>query len=134
MLKRALPFVLLIALWPLSARADCANMPGSQIALFSSNYDPDVLVWDSRRRLLNYASNSYQIAKLLLSHAILARAGTLAVVTSCHRNDIHQRFSSRSSDVVGVRMTNGEYRGRSGWVVVDDVHIVGSHALHRHHP
>ena len=134
MLKRALPLLALIALWPLAAHADCGSMPGSQIALFSSNYDPDVLVWDSRRRLFNYATNSYQVAKLMLPHAILARAGTLAVVTSCHRNAIRQRFNTRSSDVVGVRMTNGEYRGRTGWVMVEDVHVVGNRATHRRHP
>jgi len=124
----------LLAAWPLGVHADCATMPGNQIALFSSNYDPDVLVWDSRRRLLSYSTDSYQVAKLLLPHAILARAGTLAVVTSCHRNAIHQKFSSRSSDIIGVKMTSGEYRGRTGWVIMEDVHVVGLRATHRQHP
>jgi len=109
-------------------------MAGSQIALFSSNYDPDVLVWDSRGRLLTYATDSYQLAKMLLSHAILARAGTLAVVTECHRNAVHQKYRPAASDVVVVRMTSGEYRGRHGWVMVEDVHVVGNHAARRHHP
>ncbi|MBV9149556.1 MAG: hypothetical protein JO024_06810 [Candidatus Eremiobacteraeota bacterium] len=134
MIRRALPLFAAIALWPLAVQADCSSMPGSQIALFSGNYDPDVLVWDSRHRLLAYATDSYQVAKLLLPHAILARAGTTAVVTSCHRNAIHQKYRPAPSDVVGVRMTSGEYRGRNGWVMVEDVHVTGQRATHRHHP
>ncbi len=134
LLKRSVLFLTIVVLLPIASQADCSNMPGSQIALFSSNYDPDVLVWDTRRRLLSYASDSYRLAKLLLPHAILARAGTLAVVTLCQRNAIRQKFHTSPSDVVNVRMTNGEYRGRSGWVMVDDVHVIGDRATHRRHP
>ena len=134
MLRRALVLFGIITLWPLAAHADCSGMPGSQIALFSGNYDPDVLVWDSRDRLLAYATDSYQVAKLLLSHAILARAGTMAVVTSCHRNAVHQKYRPAPSDVVGVRMTTGEYRGHNGWVMSEDVHVMGQRATHRQHP
>ncbi|MBV8727632.1 MAG: hypothetical protein JO233_07590 [Candidatus Eremiobacteraeota bacterium] len=132
--RRLLPLVAFIALWPIAAHADCSNMAGNQIALFSSNYDPDVLVWDSQRRLLTYATDSYQVARLLLPHAILARAGTLAIVTSCHRKAVRQKYRPSATDVVGVRMMNGEYRGRHGWVIEEDVHVVGDRALHRRHP
>jgi len=134
LLRRALLLLAIVALWPIAAHADCSNMTGSQIALFSSNYDPDVLVWDSQHRLLTYTTDSYQVAKLLLPHAILARAGTMAVVTSCHRNAIHEKYRPSPSDLVGVRMTSGEYRGRHGWVMLEDVHVVGDRATHRHHP
>ena len=134
MLRRALLLFATVVLWPLQTQADCSSMPGSQIALFSGNYDPDVLVWDSRLRLLAYATDSYQVAKLLLPHAILARAGTMAVVTSCHRNAVHQKYHPAPSDVVEVRMTTGEYRGHNGWVMSEDVHVMGLRATHRHHP
>lgn len=134
MLKRVVALLLGALLFPAVANADCSTMPGSRITLFSSNYDPDVLVWDSRRRLLDYVTDSYQLAKLLLPHALLARAGTLAIVTKCRPNEVHPKYRFAPTDALGIRVTTGEYRGHYGWVIVDDVHVLVDHALHRQHP
>ena len=134
LLKPLVCGLIVLALWPLAAQADCSNMHGAQIALMSSSYDPDVLVWDSQKRLSSYAANSYEVAKLLLPHALLARAGTLGIIITCKRNVVHAKYHFSASDVVSVRMTSGEYRGRNGWVMMDDVHVVADRATHRRHP
>lgn len=131
MLKRVLSALLGVLLLPAIARADCSGIPGSHIALFSSNYDPDVLVWDSRRRLLTYATDTYELAKLLLPHALLARAGTLAIVAVCYPNVVHPRYRVAPTDALRIRVTTGTYHGRYGWVMVDDVHVMGARVTHR---
>jgi hypothetical protein len=109
-------------------------MTGSPIALFSSNYDPDVLVWDTRSRLMSYVTDTYHLAKLLLPHALLARAGTFAVVTTCRPKVVHPKYLPIAIDAVGIRMTSGQYRGRYGWVMMEDVHVMGDRATQRRHP
>jgi len=134
LLKRTLLTMSLIALCPLAARAGCSNLHGTQIVLMSNSYDPDVLVWDSQKRLSSYATNSYQVARLLLPHAFLARAGTLAILMFCKSNVVRPKYGSSPSDIAGVRMTNGQYRGRKGWVMMGDVHVLADRSTHRRHP
>lgn len=101
--------------------AECNIASGERIALLSLSYDPDVLVWDSRQRLIDYAAASWETARALLPHAVLARAGTKALVTQCQPNVIHPKYRLATQDAVGVKITSGPYHGRYGWVTIDDL-------------
>jgi hypothetical protein len=90
--------------------------------LRSSDFDPDVLVWDSRQRAIDYAGGNVHNATELLSHTMLSRPGTRAVVTACLSGTVKPKYTSGSLDTVGVKITNGPLRGRYGWVSSDDIH------------
>ncbi len=103
------------------ALADCNITSGERVVLFSTSYDPDVLIWDSRSRLIDYAAAPWQTARALLPHALLARAGTKAMVLQCQGNVIHPKYRMASQDAVGIKVTSGPYRGRFGWIAIDDL-------------
>lgn len=110
----------LLALAPGVAQADCE--PGFRMLLLSSTYNPDVLIWDSRQRLLDYAAGDWDIKRILLPHALLARAGTKALVVSCQVNVVHPKFRLAPSDAAGIKILTGPYKGRYGWLMADDLH------------
>jgi len=99
----------------------CAVAVGEPIMLRSSDFDPDVLVWDSRQRAIDYAGGNIRSAAELLSHTLLSRPGTRAVVTACLSGTVKPKYTSCSLDTVGVKITNGPLRGRYGWVSSDDI-------------
>ncbi len=101
---------------------------GSHVALMSDASDPDVFLWDSSERLVDYAAGQWGDARLIFAHTVLARPGTPAVVVSCVSGIAHPRFQIGSQDAVGVRIMSGPYRGRFGWVLSSDVHLLhGGH-------
>lgn len=99
----------------------CRATPGMRVTLFGGVDDPDVLVWDSRDRLVSYGAGSTDTRQFLLPHALLNRPGTRAVVQSCVAAIVHSRFGMDASDAVGVRIVSGRYRGRYGWVSSADI-------------
>ena len=127
MFKCCIALLLLLAL-PLTARAECGHIAGQHVALVSNSYDPDVLVWDSQQRLLDYAAGDWSVAQVLLPHALLARAGTKALVINCRVNIVHPKFQLAPADAVGVKFTNGPYVGRYGWVMASDLRVLGPRA------
>jgi hypothetical protein len=100
----------------------CHASRGMHVTLFGGVDDPDVLVWDSRDRLVSYAGGSSDSRKFLLPHALLNRPGTKAVVVSCRAGIVHSKFSTDEEDAVGVLILSGKYRGRYGWVSSSDIH------------
>ena len=116
----AVLFLLLAS--PAVALSQCHAARGMQITLFGGVDDPDVLVWDSRDRLVSYAAGSSDSRKFLLPHAILNRPGTRAVVVACRADEVHSKFRMDPEDAVGVLILNGKYRGRYGWVSSYDIH------------
>ena len=110
---------LLCVLTPVIARADCTQ--GEHVLLLSNTYDPDVLIWDSRQRLLDYAAGNWDIKRILLPHALLARAGTRAVVIACRYNIVHPKYRLAPADAAGVLVLSGPYKGRYGWLLADDL-------------
>ncbi len=90
--------------------------------LLSNAYNPDVLVWDSRQRLLDYAAGDWNIKRILLPHALLARAGTRAVVIACQYNVVRPRYRLAPADAAGIKVISGPYKGRFGWIMADDLH------------
>ena len=93
--------------------------------LFGGVDDPDVLVWDSRDRLVSYAGGSSDVRQFLLPHAILNRPGTVAIVQTCTGGVVHPKFRMDPADAVGVLIVSGRYRGRYGWVSSSDLHAPG---------
>jgi hypothetical protein len=104
----------------------CAVAVGEPIVLRSTDFDPDVLVWDSRQRAIDYAGGNIHSATELLSHTLLSRPGTRAVVTACLTDTVQPKYTNDRLDTVGVKITSGPHRGRYGWVSSEDIR--GSHA------
>lgn len=104
-----------------SAAPQCHAARGMQVTLFGGVDDPDVLVWDSRVRLVSYGAGSTDARQFLLPHALLNRPGTRAVVQACVAGVVHSKFSMDAGDAVGVQIMSGRYRGRYGWVSSSDI-------------
>ena len=110
---------------PMRPTDACHAVRGMHVTLFGGVDDPDVLVWDSRDRLVSYAGGSSDVRQFLLPHAILNRPGTKAVVQSCTGNVVHPKFRMDPADAVGVLIVSGRYSGRYGWVSSSDIHAPG---------
>lgn len=91
--------------------------------LKSTDLDPDVFVWDSRERVIEYAAGYWRNTHDVLAHSLLAKPGTRARVISCVAGVVHSKYASERQDAVGVRLVNGPSRGRYGWVTSEDVHV-----------
>ncbi len=105
-----------------AAAQQCHAERGMQITLFGGVDDPDVLVWDSRDRLISFGAGSTDARKFLLPHALLNRPGTRAVVEVCISGAVHSKFRMDADDAIGVLIVSGKYRGRYGWVSSSDIH------------
>lgn len=102
--------------------ADCSMRTGAQVILRSSDFNPDVFVWDTRDRMVDYAVHvPYVTTETVLRHAVLAKAGTRAVVVGCLQGSVQPRFSPGIEDAVRVRIVSGAQRGRQGWIASSDL-------------
>ena len=102
--------------------ASCTVTAGEAIMLRSSDFDPNVLVWDSRQRAIDYVGGEIHSASELMVHTLLSKPGTRAIVTACDPGSAKPRYSSVTEDTVGIKITNGPNKGRYGWVSSDDAH------------
>jgi hypothetical protein len=125
MVRRLAIAAMLLLLSAAIASADCHVNRGDRITLFGGADDPDVLVWDSRDRLVQYAGGSADTRKILLPHAILIHPGVAAVISGCVQNVVHPKFRFGTEDAIGIQIATGHYRGRFGWVSSSDVHGAG---------
>jgi hypothetical protein len=107
------------------AMADCRVSRGQRVVLFGGADDPDVLVWDNKNRLIEYAGGSSDTRKFLTPHAVLARPGTIVVVQECTSDVVHPKFRFTTDDAIGVQIASGPYRGKYGWVTAADVRGAG---------
>lgn len=98
----------------------CAVARGDRVLLASQGLDPDVFVWDSAGRLLDYAQGNFD-TQIVLRHTLLAKPGTGAVATDCRDAAVHTQFSKSDLDLVGVKLITGPNRGHYGWVTAEDV-------------
>jgi hypothetical protein len=104
--------------------APCAGVPvGRAVFLKSVEIDPDVFVWDTKQRVVDYASGHWGDTHELMAHTMLAKPGTRAVVVQCHAGLV-RKDGTEPRDAVGIRLVNGNNKGRYGWVTSDDVHEV----------
>jgi hypothetical protein len=118
--------VAMLAAVPVAALAagasTCALTTGAAVTLRSSDFDPDVLVWDSRQRAIDYVSGNIKSETEVLAHTLLSKPGTHAIVIACDPSSAKPRYSTLSEDTIGVKITSGPDRGRYGWVSSDDAH------------
>jgi hypothetical protein len=110
---------------PAHAASSCA-VPVGRLVILSSRapgaLDPDVFVWDTRQRVVEYAQGYWHRTRDVFSHTLLANSGTRAVVVECAPGVVPS--SEVQLDAVGVRIVSGPNRGRYGWVTTDDIRIV----------
>ncbi len=102
--------------------SSCALSTGITVVLRSSDFDPDVLVWDSRQHAIDYVSGNIKNASEVLTHTVLSKSGTHAVVVACDPLSSKPRYSAVAQDTVGIKLTTGPDRGRYGWVSSGDAH------------
>ena len=100
----------------------CSLGVGWHVVLASEAVDPDVFVWDSRTRLIDYAAGRWSDTQAIFAHTTLAQSGTEAVVISCAAGAARPKHTSSEQDIVGVKITRGPFRGRYGWVLATDAH------------
>ncbi len=124
MTRRALGAVALLAALSVPATAaPCAQSAGTAIVLKSADIDPDVFVWDSKQRVVNYAAGFWGSTRDVLVHSVLAKPGTRAVIVQCDPGIVKPKYVSETLDAVGVRLTNGPNKGHYGWVTSQDFRV-----------
>ncbi|HEY4440901.1 MAG TPA: hypothetical protein VGN14_10610 [Candidatus Elarobacter sp.] len=101
--------------------APCALPAGKQVVLKSVEIDPDVFVWDSKQRVVDYAAGSWRSTREVLVHTVLAKPGTRAMIVQCDAGIVRQKYVSDTLDAVGIRLLDGPNRGHYGWVTSQDV-------------
>jgi len=104
-----------------AAPAGCESGTGLRVVLISDAVDPDVFLWDSRERLIDYSAGQWGDARAIFAHTLLAHPGTIAVVMNCVSGVAHPRDATGDQDAVGVKILSGPYKGRFGWVLSSDV-------------
>ncbi len=107
-----------------NAWADCKVHAGNGVVLYGTTEDPSVLAWDSRTRLRDYQDAPFAEARAMLSHAQLISPGTNAEVTSCVPSYVSSPLFAAPQDAIGVTITSGQLRGKTGWVLGSDVRPV----------
>jgi hypothetical protein len=101
--------------------AGCPSTPGGRVVLVSDAADPEVFLWDSRDRLVDYAGGHWGSTRAIFNHTVLAEPGTQALITTCVPGAPHANYDGFDQDTVGVKIMTGPYRGRYGWVLSSDV-------------
>jgi hypothetical protein len=101
----------------------CRVRAGNHVVLFSSGVSPDVFLWDSRFRMDQYAGGTFDQAQALLPHALLAPAGTRAIVQTCVAGFVQSKYSAARDDAIGLVIDGGPLRGHRGWVLGSDIRV-----------
>ncbi len=103
--------------------SECPTGAGGRVMLASDAVDPDVFLWDSRARLVDYAAGEWGNTRAIFAHTILAEPGTRAIIVSCIPAAARPRFGMGIEDAIGVKVLSGPHRGRYGWVLSSDIHL-----------
>jgi hypothetical protein len=115
---------LLAALSSSVQAAPCGVPLGHVVFLKSTDLDPDVFVWDAKQRIVEYAGGVWHDTHDVLTHTLLAKPGTRAVIVQCAPGAVHTKYGTDAHDAIGIRLTNGPNKGRYGWVTSEDIHEV----------
>ncbi|HEY0798592.1 MAG TPA: hypothetical protein VGD50_05550 [Candidatus Baltobacteraceae bacterium] len=115
----------MLASWPaVSIAAGCELQVGDRVVLSADTADPDVFVWDSRSRLIEYSAGNWGSTKDIFGHTLLVDPGTQALVMACRPGEAHPKYEPTDEDVLGIRIVTGRHRNLWGWVVSNDVHAL----------
>lgn len=125
-MRRAAALALAVLCALSTAQQAFARCPhrGAKVALLGGMYDPDVLVWDSRFRLAEYQTGTFDAQRALLPHAWILRPGTRGIVRTCVPGAVRPRFRDDVEDALRIYVINGRYAGHWGWVLSEDVRTV----------
>ena len=105
-----------------AAAAPCAAPVGTAVTLRSTDFDPDVFVWDSKTRVAEYAGGHWKNTSDVMNHTLLAKPNTKAVIVACEADKVRSRYADALEDSIGVRILSGINKGKYGWVTSEDVH------------
>ena len=97
---------------------------GHAVLLKSTDIDPDVFVWDTKQRVVDYAAGQWGESHDVISHTMLAKPGTRAVIVQCDPGVVHTKYAGDHRDAVGIKIVAGPNKGRYGWVTSEDVHVI----------
>ncbi len=128
-LRHFLVALLVLGCFQLVTAAECGLAVGGRAVLASDATDPNVFVWDSRERLIDYEAGRWESTRTIFAHTIMAHPGTHAVVVACYPGVARSRSDATPQDAIGIRIASGPYRGRYGWVISEDVHRAGDRAI-----
>jgi hypothetical protein len=103
--------------------AGCVPTVGSPVMLRSDPADPDVIVWDSRERLVAYVEGRWNSSREVMAHTVLAGPGTHAQVVACNQGVALPKNGDVQRDAIGIKLMSGPFRGHYGWVISSDVHF-----------
>jgi hypothetical protein len=104
--------------------AGCTGLGNGQtVSLKSAEIDPDVFVWDAKARVIQYSSGVWNTTSEVMSHTMLSKPGTRAIVIACEKESVKSKYVNSVLDAVGIRLLTGPNRGRYGWVTSEDVHL-----------
>jgi hypothetical protein len=106
-----------------ASAAPCAIPAGGRVMLAADAAEPDVFLWDSRTRLVEYVAGHWDSTRAIFAHTELAEPGTQALVVSCVAGIAHPNYGPADEDAVGVKVVSGRHRGRYGWVLSSDIHV-----------
>ena len=126
MVARVLGVLAVLAALSVPVQASPCGVPvGRVVTLKSTELDPDVFVWDAKQRVVDYASGHWGDTHDVMTHTVLAKPGTLAVIVQCSAGLV-VRKTGDPRDAIGIKLVNGPNRGRYGWVTSDDIHDLAS--------
>jgi hypothetical protein len=115
---------LLCALSTPALAAPCGVPVGHAVTLKSTDIDPDVFVWDTKQRVVDYAGGIWRDTHDVLSHTVLAKPGTRAVIVQCDAGAVRPKYNADHRDAIGIKLVNGPNKGRYGWVTSEDIHEI----------
>lgn len=121
MVFRRTLIALFLAVPSVPAGAHPCLPPGHAVVLKANDLDPDVFVWDSRTRAVDYAAGNWRDTKDVVAHSLLAKPGTRATIVRCYAGAVTSKYANALEDLVAVRVISGPGRGRYGWVTSEDV-------------
>lgn len=102
--------------------APCSVAAGGRVMLAADASEPEVFLWDSRTRLVEYVAGHWDSTRAIFAHTELAEPGTQALVVACVAGIAHPNYGPTDEDAVGVKVVSGRHRGRYGWVLSSDIH------------
>ena len=69
----------------------CGVPVGRVVTLKSVDLDPDVFVWDAKQRVVDYAGGYWRDSHDVMTHTVLAKPGTRAVIVQCNAGAVHPK-------------------------------------------
>ena len=107
-----LVFVIVLVAIPTAAPApECLFSVGQHVKLYSPEYDPKVLIWNSKSTLVKYLRKDWQFSEAY-DNTNIAEANTNAIVEAACPSGVET--------VLEIKILDGRHKGLHGWVNIID--------------